>query len=53
MEESTQKEDVILMRTCIDDAKRIVLEKRLLESQNAVVQIAIALFNERSNQSKK
>ncbi len=48
MEETTQKEDVILMRNCIDDAKRIVLEKRLLESQSAVIQIAIALFNERS-----
>ena len=47
MEETTQKKDIILMRNCIDDARRIVLEKKLLESQSAIVEIAIALFKER------
>ena len=40
-------EDVVLMFECIEDAKLIVKEKRLMESQSAVVQIAITLFKER------
>jgi hypothetical protein len=36
-----------LMRECIDDAKTIVQEKRLLENQIVLSTIAVALFNER------
>jgi hypothetical protein len=36
------------MFECIEDAKIVVKEKRLLESQSSIVSIAIALFNERS-----
>jgi len=42
-----EKKDVSLMKECIDDAKTIVLEKRLMESQSSIVDIAIALFNHR------
>ena len=42
-----QKEDVVLMYECIEDAKIIVKEKRLMESQMSIVEIAIALFNSR------
>ena len=37
----------VLMKECIDDAKIIVHEKRLLESQANVIIVAIALFCER------
>ena len=43
-----QKKDVVLMFECIEDAKIIVREKRLMESQSAIVNIAIALFNSRT-----
>lgn len=46
------EEDVVLMFQCIEDAKLIVKEKRLMESQSAVVQIAITLFNKRSDERK-
>ena len=38
----------VLMKECIDDAKLIVHEKRLLESQANVVNLAVALFKERN-----
>ena len=42
-----EKADVLVMADCIDDAKILVREKRLLESQSAIVDIAVALFNVR------
>ncbi|MCC7573977.1 hypothetical protein KO361_00090 [Candidatus Woesearchaeota archaeon] len=48
MGEVVDKKDVVLMKQCIDDAKLIVFEKRLLESQSSVVSIAVALFESRS-----
>jgi hypothetical protein len=47
VDELVEKKDVVLMKQCIDDAKVIVFEKRLLESQSSVVSIAVALFNAR------
>jgi hypothetical protein len=37
-----------LMRECIDDARVIVQEKRLLENQTVLAEIAVALFNSRA-----
>ena len=37
----------ILMRECIDDARVIVQEKRLLENQTVLSSIAVALFEAR------
>ena len=47
------REDVLLMKECIDDARRIVLEKRLMESQSSIVNIAIALYDSRSSNKNK
>ena len=41
--------DVVLMMECIEDAKIIVREKRLMESQSSIVRIAIALFENRKD----
>jgi hypothetical protein len=38
-----------LMRECIDDARVIVQEKRLHESQQPLIEIAIALFEKRAS----
>jgi hypothetical protein len=38
----------LLMRECIDDAKAIVQEKRLLENQTVLSTVAVALFNART-----
>ncbi|MFP4568295.1 MAG: hypothetical protein ACLFN8_05110 [Candidatus Woesearchaeota archaeon] len=41
------KDDVLCMMECIDDARRIVLEKRLMESQSHIIHVAVALFEKR------
>jgi hypothetical protein len=46
-EQKQEKQDMMLMRECIDDARKIVFEKRLLESQSAITKIAVALFEAR------
>lgn len=49
MDETKKREELKnLMRECIDDARTIVQEKRLLESQEVLSNIAVALFNARS-----
>jgi len=45
-----REENVIIMRECIDDARLIVQEKRLLESQEVLATIAVGLFNARINE---
>jgi hypothetical protein len=46
--ESMREDAIILMKECIDDARAIVQEKRLLENQTVLADIAVALFNARS-----
>jgi hypothetical protein len=48
MEDKKREEQNLLMRECIDDARAIVQEKRLLENQTVLAEIAVALFNARS-----
>lgn len=43
-----EKEDVKIMKECIDDARQIVLEKRLMESQSSILDIATALYKTRT-----
>jgi|WetSurMetagenome_2_1015567.scaffolds.fasta_scaffold985534_2 hypothetical protein len=43
-EDKLRAELNILMRECLDDAKAIVQEKRLLENQTVLSTIAVALF---------
>jgi hypothetical protein len=44
-----REEHIAIMRECIDDARNIVQEKRLLESQEVLATIAASLFNARVN----
>lgn len=46
-EEKRRDEFILLMRECIDDARAIVQEKRLLENQMVLSDIAVALFKAR------
>ncbi|MGV8168534.1 MAG: hypothetical protein ACP5N3_00590 [Candidatus Nanoarchaeia archaeon] len=48
MDKTKEREELKdLMRECVDDARLIVQEKRLLESQEVLSNIAVALFNAR------
>jgi hypothetical protein len=47
-EEEKRAELKDLMRECIDDARAIVQEKRLLENQTVLSAIATALFEART-----
>jgi uncharacterized protein YktA (UPF0223 family) len=51
VEEEARKESLELMKTCIDDAKRIVSENELKDYQSDVISIAIALFEKRASHS--
>jgi hypothetical protein len=46
-EDKKREEFNFLMRECIDDARVIVQEKRILENQTVLAEIAVALFNAR------
>ncbi len=47
-EQKLERENlIVLMRECIDDARAIVQEKRLLENQTVLASIAVALFEAR------
>lgn len=48
-DEKRREEFNIIMRECIDDARAIVQEKRLLENQTVLAEIAVALFKARAN----
>ena len=44
-----REENIKLMKECIDDARNMVTEKRLLESQAVLAKIAISLFEKRAS----
>ncbi|MFT4311137.1 MAG: hypothetical protein ACMXX7_00770 [Candidatus Woesearchaeota archaeon] len=44
-----RKENYVLMAQCLEDAKGLVLEKKLMESQSNIVGIAVALFEKRAS----
>jgi len=48
-EQLSKTENVKLMKECISDAKKIVLEKGLKDYQTDVVNIAISLFEKRAS----
>ena len=53
-EEMKEREELIaLMKECIEDARVIVQEKRLLENQTVLSSIAVALFEARLIDRKK
>lgn len=49
VERSVREKNIKLMKECIDDARFIVQEKRLLENQEILAKIAVALFEKRSS----
>lgn len=49
VEREVREKNVKLMKECIDDARNIVQEKRLLENQELLAKIAVALFEKRSS----
>lgn len=49
VEDDVRKKNIDLMKQCIDDARVIAQEKRLLETQAIISSIAIALFEKRSS----
>jgi hypothetical protein len=51
IEEEARKENIVLMKSCIDDARKIMKEKELKDFQTNLVRIAIALFEKRASHS--
>ena len=47
-EELARKDNISLMKECIEDAKRILAEKELKDYQTDLVHIAVALFRKRA-----
>ena len=45
IEEQSKKENIILMKECIDKAKQVLTEKRLDYDHSDVINAAIALFD--------
>ncbi len=48
-EKECQKANNDIMKSCLDDARQIVKENRLFESQNAITTIAVSLFDKRAS----
>ena len=49
-EEEARTENNILMKQCIDDAKKILIEKNLNDDSH-IIRLAIALFEKRASHS--
>ena len=49
MEQAARNRNHGLMKECIEDAKKLCLEKGLKDYQSDIIQIAIALFNKRAS----
>ena len=49
VEENARKENIKLMKDCIEDAKQIVREKGLTDSENDIIKMAVALFEKRAS----
>ena len=51
VEEKSRKENIRLLKECIEDAKSVLIEKGLNESTSDVINVAIALFEKRASHS--
>jgi len=49
IEDSAIKENIVLMKTCIEHAKSILTEKNFKDYQTDIVNMAIALFEKTSS----
>jgi len=48
-EQKSREENIKLIKECIEDAKSILIEKGLNESNTDMINVAIALFEKRSS----
>ncbi|MFH0867995.1 MAG: hypothetical protein V1831_01665 [Candidatus Woesearchaeota archaeon] len=48
-EEKSKQENIKLFKECINDAKSILIEKGLNESDSDIINVAIALFEKRAS----
>ncbi len=51
VEEKARQENILLIKQCIDDAKRILIEKNMNEKDSDLLSVAIALFEKRASHS--
>jgi len=51
VEEQAKKENIELMKECIDKAKEIIKEKGLKEYQSDIINIAVSMFDKISSHS--
>ncbi|MBR9692417.1 hypothetical protein GOV07_00620 [Candidatus Woesearchaeota archaeon] len=51
LEKDQRRENLLLMRQCLEDAKKIIFEEDFKEFQSDVVDIAISLFEKRASHS--
>ncbi len=49
IEDSAKKENIKLMKQCIDDAREIIKARGLKEYQTDIINIAISLFEKRAS----
>ncbi len=50
-ESECRNENLILMKECIDDAKKLFSDKNLKEYQSDIINLAISLFEKRASHS--
>ncbi|MAG38926.1 hypothetical protein CMO90_02450 [Candidatus Woesearchaeota archaeon] len=50
-ENNCHDENIVLMKECVEDARKIFSEKNLKDFQSDVINIAIALFEKRASHS--
>ncbi|NQV08360.1 hypothetical protein HQ529_00745 [Candidatus Woesearchaeota archaeon] len=50
-EEKVRKENIILMKQCVEDSKNIFVERELKPYQTDVINVAISLFEKRASHS--
>lgn len=48
-EKECKQQNILIMKECIEDARSIIHEKKLMETQKSLSDIAIALFEKRAS----
>jgi hypothetical protein len=49
IDEHCRQENIVLMNQCIEDARNILKEKRMMDHEEKLMDIAIALFDKRAS----
>lgn len=49
IDEFCRQENIVLMNQCIEDARNILKEKRMMDHEEKLMDIAIALFDKRAS----